>query len=250
MNEKNVMEAFRIYSKLNTYGQVLKADAKYFFDEDVRGLVMEFANEVDCTIITAGEVIYLIPLTVNSEYHMSNAELKKEYLPSRATNIDLYLMYLTVIIFIGEFYDSYQTIEATRDFLTVDEWMKNVDERIQALKQIDKETFLEMEKEYEYNWMGMIEHWDSIDIIKETVKKQTARTNSRKSFMNSAKNFLIAQGLAEEIGNEELKITEKSKIIVQRFFMDYEYNRGILEVLYEFSGYGTYEENQEESKEV
>jgi len=68
--------------------------------------------------------------------------------------------------------------------------------------------------------------------------------------MNSAKNFLIAQGLAEEIGNEELKITEKSKIIVQRFFMDYEYNRGILEVLYEFSGYGTYEENQEESKEV
>jgi len=250
MNEKNVMEAFRIYSKLNTYGQVLKADAKYFFDEDVRGLVMEFANDVDCTIITAGEVIYLIPLTVNSEYHMSNAELKKEYLPSRATNIDLYLMYLTVIIFIGEFYDSYQTIEATRDFLTVDEWMKNVDERIQALKQIDKETFLEMEKEYEYNWMGMIEHWDSIDIIKETVKKQTARTNSRKSFMNSAKNFLIAQGLAEEIGNEELKITEKSKIIVQRFFMDYEYNRGILEVLYEFSGYGTYEENQEESKEV
>jgi len=250
MNEKNVMEAFRIYSKLNTYGQVLKADAKHFFDEDVRGLVMEFANDVDCTIITAGEVIYLIPLTVNSEYHMSNAELKKEYLPSRATNIDLYLMYLTVIIFIGEFYDSYQTIEATRDFLTVDEWMKNVDERIQALKQIDKETFLEMEKEYEYNWMGMIEHWDSIDIIKETVKKQTARTNSRKSFMNSAKNFLIAQGLAEEIGNEELKITEKSKIIVQRFFMDYEYNRGILEVLYEFSGYGTYEENQEESKEV
>jgi hypothetical protein len=236
MNEKSVMEAFKLFSKLNVHGQVLKEEAKHYMDEDVRGMLMEFANEVDCRVITAGEYLYLIPLTVHSDYHLSNREVKRDYLPSRATNMDMYLMYLAVIVFIGEFYDSYQTQEPTRDFITINSWMESFDERLQGLRQIDEETLNELEKEYEYNWSGILTHWESMDIIKETVKKQTARTNSRLSFMQITKDFMLQQGLAQEVGYEELGLSEKAKVITQRFFMDYEYNRGILEVIYQYAG--------------
>lgn len=240
MNEKNMMEAFRIYTKLNTYGQILREDAKAYADEEVRGILAEFADETDCAVISAGDYLYLIPLTVHSDYHLSNVEIKRDYLPSRATNMDIYLMYLAVIIFIGEFYDSYQSNDPTRDFLTLDDWMESLDQRLMALKGIDEASLIELEQEYEYNWIKLIEHWESIDIIKETVKKQTARTQSRKSFMNIAKDFLIKEGLAQEVCFEELALTEKAKVIVQRFFMDYEYNRGILDVIYEYTSLEEY----------
>jgi hypothetical protein len=237
MNDQYIIEAFKIYSRLNAEGQLLKEEAKMYMDEGVRGLVLEFANEVDCTVISAGDYLYLIPLTVHSDYHMSNMEIKRDYMPRRATNMDIYLMYLSVIIFIGEFYDSYQSVEPTREFITLDNWMETIDERVMAMKQIDEETLITLEKEYEYNWLGMIQHWESMDIIKETVKKQTAKTNSRKSFMNIAKDFMIKENLAMEVGFEELTLTERARIVVQRFFMDYEYNRGILEVLYNTEDY-------------
>ncbi|NMB08610.1 MAG: non-ribosomal peptide synthetase module, partial [Tissierellia bacterium] len=30
----------------------------------------------------------------------------------------------------------------------------------------------------------------------------------------------------------EIELTEKSRIIIQRYYMDYEYNRGILDFMY------------------
>lgn len=237
MNEKNMMEAFMIYQDLSSKGVVSKDEVPGYMDESVRGIITEFAEAMGTTILSAGDHIYLIPLTVNSDYHITNQEIKDKYLPARATNMDIYLLYVAIIIFIGEFYDSYQTQQATRDFLTVDGWMQSLDERIQGLKQMDEESLELLEQEYEYNWNGIIAQWDSIDIIKEDVKKQTARTVSRKSFMMIAAKFMIEQGLAREIGEEELELTEKTKVIVQWFFMDFEYNRGIMEVIYKFSEY-------------
>lgn len=231
------MEAFTLYSKLNATGVLDKEEASGFMDEAIRGVMMSFAETVEATIISAGNYIYLIPLTVHSDYHISNQGIKDKYLPKKATNMDIYLLYVAMIIFIGEFYDSYQTTQPTRDFLTIDDWMIALDERLQSMKQMDEEALLMLEQEYEYNWTGIIKKWDAIDIIKEDVKKQTARTNSRKSFMIIASKFLIEEGLAREIGFEELEITEKAKVVVQRFFMDYEYNRGILDVLYQFTAY-------------
>ncbi len=235
MNEKNVMEAFKLFSQLNANGQMLKQEAKHYMDDEVRGLLMEFANEIDCRIISAGDSIYLVPLTIHSRYHLTNREIKRDYLPSRATNMDMYLMYLAIIVCIGEFYDSYQSQEPTREFISMHLWMDSFNERLLGLRQIDEETLIALEKEYEYNWIGLLNHWESMDIIKETVKKQTARTNSRMSFMQITKEFMLDQGLVEECGYEEITLTEKAKVITQRFFMDYEYNRGILEVIYQFA---------------
>jgi hypothetical protein len=99
------------------------------------------------------------------------------------------------------------------------------------LKTLNDEK-IKMEKEYEYNWITILSSWELLDDTKEGVKKQDGRTASRLAFLNITKNFLEEQGLINDIGNDEIELTEKAKIIMQRYYMDYEFNRGILNFMY------------------
>lgn len=230
---KEIMEAFNIYSKLALKGYEDSDEIRlYNTDDKVRELVDGFAHEVQCTIILAGEYIYMVPIATTSPFHISNEEMKKRHLPSKAVNLDIYLMYLTIIILFGEFYDSYQSLEPTRDFLPIYKWLESVNTYIETLNEIDKEKLKSLEKEYEYNWIGILEKWNAMDDLRENVKSQNARTNSRLGFLSTVKRFLESQDLIIDIGNDEIELTEKSKVIIQRYYMDYEYNRGILDFIY------------------
>lgn len=229
------MQAFELYALLAREGQ---ADASsmslYIADDSIRGLVDSFAHHVDSVIILAGDKIYMIPKTKLSPFHVNNDYIKRTYLKSGATNADIYLLYFTTIILFGAFYDSYQTLEPTRDFISIDDWARMVNERISVLMEHDEEKLREREKEFSYNWGQIIDKWEDMNDIKETAKKQSGNTISRLSFMDTAKRFLMDQELIEEIGNNELILTEKAKTIVQRFFMEVEYNKGILEFIYQW----------------
>ncbi|MFV8830245.1 DUF6063 family protein [Alkalihalobacterium sp. APHAB7] len=232
-SQEEVMMAFQIYAKISQKGYSEGDELRLYLAEDkVRGLVDQFAREVDCTIFSVGERLYFIPLAVNSPFHISNDTLKKTYFTGKTINADIYFMYVTIIILFGEFYDSYQTTEATRDFISMSDWLEQVNERLETLQAIGNEELKELEKEYEYNWSAIIEKWSDLDDLKETAKAQTGRTISRLSFLHTVKRFLEAQELIEDIGNDELQLTEKAKVIVQRYYMELEYNRGILEFIY------------------
>lgn len=234
-SESKVMQAFELYTMLARDGQAgEEALTLYIADDAIRGLVDSFAHHVDCVIIRAGDKMYMIPETKLSPFHVNNEYIKKTYLKSGATNADIYLLYLTTIVLFGAFYDSYQTLEPTRDFIQIEEWVRLVNERIQLLKEHDEEELREREKEFSYNWQQIIDKWEDMNDIKESAKKQSGNTISRLSFMDTAKRFLDAQGLIAEIGNNEIILTEKAKTIVQRFFMEVDYNRGILEFLYQW----------------
>ncbi|MFU0800305.1 MAG: DUF6063 domain-containing protein [Xylanivirga thermophila] len=233
--DREVIEAFNIYSRLALKGHEDSDELRlYITDEKVRELVDEFAAEVDCTIISTGEYIYMVPIATISPFHISNEEIKRRYLPSKAVNMDIYLMYVTIIILFGEFYDSYQSVEPTRSFLPMYKWLEAVNTHMATLSEIDAEELKAFEKEYEYNWIGILEKWDAIDDLRENVKNQDARTNSRLSFLNTVKRFLEDQDIVIDIGNDEMGITEKAKVIIQRYYMDYEHNRGILDFIYGF----------------
>lgn len=229
------MQAFSLYTLLARDGE---ADAEslslYIADDAIRGLVDSFAHHVDCVIIIAGDIMYMIPETKLSPFHVNNDYIKRTYLKSGATNADIYLLYFTTIVLFGAFYDSYQTLEPTRDFIKIDEWSRMVNERISVLMEHDEVKLREREQEFSYNWKQIIEKWEDMNDIKETAKKQSGNTISRLSFMDTAKRFLIDQDLIEEIGNNEVVLTEKSKTIVQRFFMEVEYNKGVLEFIYQW----------------
>ena len=231
--EHKVIKAFQLYTKLARDG-VAEIDAlhQYKADDEIRGLLDVFASEIDCVIIRTSEQLFLVPRTKLSPFHVNNDWIKRHYLRSGATNGDIYLLYFSTIILFGSFYDTYQSHEPTRQFLQLGEWIHLIQERIDQLKSHDEETLKELEKEFSYNWGLIIEKWDDMDDIKETAKKQSGNTISRLSFIDTVKRFLVDQELVHELGNHEITLTEKAKTIVQRFFMEVEYNKGIFEFIY------------------
>jgi len=237
MNYSNdeVMKAFRIYAQLAGSGvadkeSLLQVEA----DDSVRGLLDQFAAEVDCVVLGAGDRLVLVPLVRLSTFHISNESLKRMYIRGSAVNADLYFMYVAIIVLIGAFYDSYQTKEPTRNFLQMEEWMNLVQQRINGLREHSNEELNALSQEYSYHWAEIIERWDAMDDVKETAKRQSGTTISRVSFLDTVRRFLLDQDLVRQVGPDELDLTEKTKIIVQRYFMEREYNRGILEFLYGF----------------
>lgn len=235
-SEQQVIQAFHIYMTLQRDGVVYDEATKvYRADETIRSLLDLYSREVDCVIITAGNALYLIPESRLSPFHVSNDWLKRHYLKANATNADLYLLYFASLIFMGAFYDSYQSTTVTRDFLPSDEWIKLIQERIDLLTSHSEERLIELEKEFSYNWRLIIEKWQDMDDIKESAKKQTGNTISRLSFIDTTTRFLLDQGLLKEVGPDEFTITEKTKTIVESYFMEVEYNKGIFAFLYQFS---------------
>lgn len=236
---EQVIEAHKIYMKLVGEGNVLRSEVKnYTREEQIEELVNQFAMEDDATIIMAGEMLYLVPMAITSPFHMNNDLIKKLYLPNGATNLDMYLMYVSIIILLGEFYNSYQSQEPTRAFINIEEWLEAMNTRFEGLNQIDKEHLKKIEKEQEYNWTKILEKWMSIDDIKDNAKRQSGNTISRISFLNMAKGFLEKQDMVKDIGNNEIELTEKAKVITQRYYMDYEYNRGLLDFMYQYEKEG------------
>lgn len=232
-SQEEVRIAYMIYRHLYVYGSgMVKEWREYMYDDKVRSLMEEFAYQDEAAILTVGEILYLVPLTAQNNMQLTNEYIKKFYMSSDANNIDLYTMYIGIIVLIGCFYDSYENNKCTRSFITMEEWLDNINERIELLKELDETTLLAKEKELEYNWTKIIDFWLALDHWKEKAKRQVGKTKSRMSFLNMTKTFLEKQGLVEDLGNDELNLTEKAKDIVEKYYMEYEYNRGILEFLY------------------
>ncbi len=227
-----VQRAFEIYAELAARGRTRRLDVPELWeDDDVKLLVQRFVQQVQCALIDDSEYYYLIPLALESPFHISNDTFKKENLPSRAVNMDIYLMYLTIIVLFGCFYDSYETNEPL-DFVTIDFWLEQMNQRIEALHRHDEAVLRQMEQAYDFNWVALIQKWEDMDSVKETARKQDSRTNSRVAFLNMTRDFLVRQGLVEDIGNQELSLTEKARIIISRYYMSEEHDRGILDFMY------------------
>lgn len=231
--EREVMRAFAIYTELARDGVADKDAVKQYTSEaDVRSLLEKFAYEVDCVIIHTTEQLYMIPQTRYSPFHVSNEWIKRTYLRADSVNADIYLLYFATIVLFGAFFDRYNSEEPLLDFLPLADWVQRVNERISYLQSHDEEELANLEAEFSYNWRAIIDKWEDMDDIKETAKRQTGRTISRFSFIDTAKRFLIAEGLIIDIGENEVTITEKSKVIIQRFFMDVTHNKNIFEFIY------------------
>lgn len=230
------MKAFKIYSKLSSNGKCGEEwHHEYTSSDEIRNLVDNFAREQDCIVIVAGYELYLIPSAKGSEYHVSNEYIKSKYLKDKSTNGDLYLMYVAIIVLIGEFYDSNRYFSTSREYIRIEEWMNKVSAGINVLKSINPEELKVYELEYKYNWTTIIDKWDALNDISETAKVQDARGNTRYAFLNSTKKFLIDMELLyEEVGC--LYLTDKTKVIVQMYFMEEERNRDILEFIHGFRG--------------
>lgn len=231
---ENVKKAFKLYTKLAREGFAKDEDFQlYMSNDEVSELIDIYAAEMDCALFSDGYQLYMVPKTMSSPFHVNNEYLRKTYFKSGATNSDLYLAYFATIVLLGEFYNSYTTKEPTLHYLKMERWVEAVNERIEVIAQHPEEHLKGLEKEYSYNWVSIINNWRALDTIKESAKSQKGQTLSRLSFMHTVKNFLIKEKVVNDIGNDEIELTERTKMIVQRYFMNYEHNNAILQFLYD-----------------
>lgn len=232
-SEEQMIQAFQIYSTLAAKGQTGSKECRlYMTDADVRSILDIFVEQVDCTLFAmADESLILLPLAMNSPFHVTNESIKREYFTTKSVNMDIYMMYIAIIVLFGEFYDSYQTQTATRLFLTIQDWLTEINERISYLSTLGSEQLEKADKANAYNWMGVCEKWEALNDIREGVRAD-ARSISRLSFLNTVSKFLEDQKLIQKAGFEEIELTEKAQQIVGHYFMNQAYNRGLLSVLY------------------
>ena len=131
--DDTILKAFQLYAGLASKGEIAKVDCTaYFEDEHVRSLVDNYASAVQCTLVSDADYLYLIPISMDSPFHMSNDSIKKEYMTAKSVNMDIYLMYLAIIVLFGCFYDSYESTEPLQ-FVTMQHWMENMDLRMESL---------------------------------------------------------------------------------------------------------------------
>ncbi len=231
---ENVMKAFELYTKLAREGLLGEDDyQQYLSNDEVFTLLDQYAAKMECVLFVAANQLYMVPKTTSSPFHVNNEYLRKTYLKSGATNSDLYLSYFATIVLLGEFYNSYLTKEPTIHYLSLSRWVEAVNERIDVLAQHPEGRLKELERELSYNWLSIIENWAALDAIKESAKSQKGQTLSRLSFLHTVKIFLVKEKVIREIGNDEVELTEKAKMIVQRYFMNLEHNNEILQFLYD-----------------
>ena len=155
-SEKKILDAFTLYARLASRGELLKLDAAaYFDDEDVRALLENYVKAVQCTLVSDSEYLYLLPVSLESPFHISNDTFKKKYLTAKSVNMDIYLMYMAVIVLFGCFYDSYQTMDPL-EFVSMERWLTSMDARIEALAQHSEEELQARELEMNFNWLAIL----------------------------------------------------------------------------------------------
>ncbi|MEK4700994.1 DUF6063 family protein [Solibacillus sp. FSL R7-0668] len=231
--QEKIMHAFDMYSQLAMDGRVSGDVVRLFkIDTDFRALVEMFCKKVHAVCIEVGNEVLLVPETKLSPFHVTNEALKREYFKSKGRNDDLYLMYFATICVIGEFYNAFHSKNPTRPFITLEEWMQAIDRRMAILREYNEGTLKEKEKQYSYRWHMLLEKWDGLDDVKETAKRQSANTVSRVSFLHTTCRFLKDEDILVETGMGEYELTEKAQVIIGNYFMDSEYNRGIIAFLY------------------
>ena len=232
--QQYVIKAFQLYTTLARQGYIEKEDVEYYLmNEEIQSLLEQFVHEVDAVLIQADDILYLVPTTALSPFHVKNEQIRHE-IGANATNADVYTLYFCILVFIGEFYNSYQVMEVQRDFLTMEEWLSLVNTRMETLKQHTAEELQKFSDDLQYNWVAILEKWEALSDVKESAGSQKGNTVSRLSFLHKVLQFMQTEGLIEESGLGEYTLTEKTKTIVQRYFMELEYNRSILRFMYQY----------------
>ena len=232
--QQHIIKAFQLYSRLAVQGYIEQEDVEcYLMNEDIQSLLEQFVREVDAILVHAGDLIYLVPITGLSPFHIKNEQIRREF-GANGVNADVYMMYFAMLVFIGEFYNSYQSRETQRDFYTMNEWLDVVNTRVGTLRQHTAEELQECCEDLQYNWLSILEKWDALNDLKESAVSQKGNTISRLSFLHKVMQFMIKEKVVSEIGLGEYALTEKTKTIVQRYFMEFDYNRGILQFMYQY----------------
>ena len=109
--DNNFTSGLKLYKRLLEEGILdLEIDSIYardYYEEGVKDILFDIAENMDTTLMEVGNKVYLIPDLNNNLLIYSNQELLKDMFVGKNYNIpDLYLAYYIAITIFAEFYSA------------------------------------------------------------------------------------------------------------------------------------------------
>ncbi len=103
MDSNELCTAYEIYRTLYTEGECGGQAYKQYNDNtNIQSIIEVFLQEDETAIITSSEKLYLVAKSSRSHLNLSNPYIKKFYFKADTKNIELYMIYFSMIVIIGK----------------------------------------------------------------------------------------------------------------------------------------------------
>ncbi|MFZ5969400.1 MAG: DUF6063 family protein [Bacillota bacterium] len=212
----------KLYKRLLEEGMIdLETDsiyAKDYYEEGVKDLVYDIAENMDTSLIEVSNKLYLVPHLGNTFLIYSNQELLKDIVLGKYFDIPhLYLAYYVAITIFCEFYSAENYFRHTKSFVLVGDIVKTITDRLKELN--ENEDIERIETEYQFNIKALYERWIKLDTYKED--KDDKKQKSQVRFITKVVEFFSKQDILELRENDtEVRPTERLHAIMKHYYAE------------------------------
>jgi len=234
--QNDVKDAFDLFVHLLRSGKIEKRESTTLFQAyqriEVKEIVAELIEErAGMKVFAIEDVIYMVPEMDNELFHYSNSELREKM--KVKSNKELYLAYFALLVIISKFYNSQDQSLSTRSYVTMEELIATLDEKMVQLEEL-KNAYDDpdaLADEYGIDADGMLEVWKSLPVYNEQAKKIELTNKNRVGFLIRVFRFMEEEELLVVRELREISITEKMKQIITNYYFNSERKEKIMDLL-------------------
>ena len=220
--EDKIKGATKIYYQLLKNGEIRRGFNKELYNlyanySDIQETLKYMAEESKCDILLTTDALYMIPKPENDIIGFNYRN--DEDLKNVKDESDYYLgLYIITVIF-NEFFNAIAPME----FMSIDELVKKVENRLVAAS--NKEDVKKLESESRYNILSLKEAWFAKENLpgdkEEKIGKLTWSYQYRYGCARRIIIFLTNQGLViYSKEDDEIRPTEKLNDLMNYYFLD------------------------------
>lgn len=208
--------AVKIFKLLLMQGEINRREQAFLYGEYLEYEVQEalscFEEEFECKLLNFDDTIYLVP-NINSQFIGLEPSEFRRYFGSNATNKDVYLGYYIIMFIFFEFYNGKNRDPKKTDFIQISYLINRLDERLERLKNMEKEEVDGLEEEYRINLTSCIEIWANMLIDHETRKK------TKYNVIKNVCKILEENKLAYVVENQ-IRTTKKLDVLMRQYYLN------------------------------
>lgn len=219
MEKRNLDKALDIVSALLLGEQVSLTGSnaslyeEYSHNGEVYDVLTSILKKMDINLYEYNNSLFISAGTNNRVFGFSNEELKR--LMGLRLNKELFLVYFIIFCTITEFYHDSQN-STYLEFIRIEDVIKSVN--AQVLTMIDHSKGIVTDEADGDSIKAMALLWDELpDVSVEDKQNGRAARNSHLGFVKLTFNFLVSQGLFNEM-EDRFYPTDRFRAIAQNYF--------------------------------
>nr|WP_272908821.1 DUF6063 family protein [Alicyclobacillus tolerans] len=161
--------------------------------------------------------------------------MPREKLGRNLRERDLYLAYFVILILLSCFYDGETSTQTHRAFVPVSELYGRVKNHMAEIRDMVEDDAIAASHTFDLDFCSMAEVWyERSDDLETLVHPE--KSNSRLGFVLKVMMFLQDEGLVHVLDREEVRLTEKCRQIVFRYYFNAQRKEALMRLLHQPNG--------------